>query len=255
VNEPGDGCGDAQPLHASDRQVTGDTFLARDDVSGKCGGAGAGDVFYRLDVPRRVRVSARFDKEESKHVFILSRACADRTAEIACANKIDELLAPGTYFLAVDGQGPESFGKFQFEWRMRDIGGEEAACRAPPQLTDGQSVQGTTQGAGDHFMTSCGGREDQQAAPDRIYKLVLAQRSHVRLVLTTLAWDGVLALRRSCVDLSAAVKASELACVGHDDQRHATIDQTLDAGTYFVLVDGRAGSVGGSFTLDYKIVR
>ena len=252
----GDSCGDAQPLQSTDRQVSGDTFFARDDVGGKCGGAGAADVFYRVDLQRRSRVSAWFGKEEGRHVFILSRACADRSAEISCGPRVDEVLAPGTYFLSVDGLAPDAFGRFQFEWRVRDIGGQETACRSPSTLLDGQPVTSTTAGGGDHFTTSCAGREEQQGSPDKVYKFVLTQRARVRLALTTPAWDGVLALRRSCVDVGTSPRASEIACNGRfEDTHHARIEQLLDPGTYFVVVDGRATASGGGFTLEYRVLR
>src|SRR5262249_23771697 len=47
----GDGCGDAVPLNPNDHSVQGDTFAAKDDLSGKCGGAGAADVVYRVELP------------------------------------------------------------------------------------------------------------------------------------------------------------------------------------------------------------
>jgi hypothetical protein len=272
----GDTCADAVPLTKSDH-VEGDTFAARDDVAGKCGGAGAGDVVYRVDVPRRVRVTARMTKQESRHVFVLSRACGDRTAEVACGASLDEVLAPGTYALAVDGATPESFGRFAFDWRVRDVAGQEGACRGAPPLSPGQTVKGTTDGAADNFSTSCGGREETQSNPDRLYRLTLAARTKVRLTLATPTWDGVLVVRRACVESAAgaspggavagppssppsgprgATRAAEVVCNNDfEDAHHSKIETTLDPGTYFVLVDGHATGNQGPFTLEYAISR
>jgi hypothetical protein len=248
----GDTCSDAMPLTPPDKP-SGDTFLARDDVTGSCSPPGAPDVVYRVDVARRTRFSARIDSEEGRHVLVLSRACGDRSAELACAARIDDTIDPGVYFLAVDGATPTSFGRFTLEVRARDAGAQEAACKSPATLTPGKPVHGSTSGAGDKFTTGCGGREDLPGAPDRVYRIVLAARARVELTLATPTWDGVLSLRRACVDGSASVRANELRCNNDAaDQHHSRIDMTLEAGTYFVVVDGHAQGEEGAFTLEYK---
>jgi hypothetical protein len=248
----GDGCSDAVPLTVG--TVSGDTFLAHDDVSGRCGGAGAPDVVYRLELTRRTRVTTRMEDEEGHHVFVLQRACGDRSTEVACTPNLDEVLGAGVYFLAVDGATPEGFGKFSFDLRERDVAGQDAACKSPQTLVSGRAVNATTAGQADKFTASCpGGRDDTQGSPDRIFKIVLAQRSHVSLALATPTWDGVVALRRSCVEIGLAGRGSEIACqynVAGDHKEH--IETVLDAGTYFVLVEGRDASNEGPFTLEYK---
>lgn len=254
----GDTCGDATMLPANARKVEGDTFLARDDVAGKCGGQGAADVVYRFDLQRRSRVIARITEEEGRHVFVMTRSCADRSAEVACGESIDEVLAPGAYFLAVDGATADALGRFEFDFLTRDVSAQEAACKAPQTLTDGQTVTGTTLGAGDKFSTSCGGREDAQASPDRLYKFVLGARAKVRLLLSTPTWDGVLAIRKTCIDppRAAGARAAEAACNNDSpDTKHSKIEATLDAGTYFVLVDGDKSKNEGAYTLEYKVTK
>ncbi len=250
----GDGCSDAAPLSAPDKP-TGDTFLARDDVAGSCGGGGAPDVVYRVDIARRTRFAAQVESEEGRHILVLSRACGDRSAEIACAARIDEALAPGVYFLAVDGATPSSFGRFTLDVRARDIGAQETACKSPPLLVAGKPLTASTSGAGDKFTTTCGGREDAPGTGDRVYRMSLAQKSHVQILLATPTWDGVVALRRSCVDVAASPRSSELRCnndVG--DAHHSKIDMTIDAGVYFVVVDGHSAGDEGPFTLEYKVL-
>ncbi|MBX3189368.1 MAG: hypothetical protein KF819_20260 [Labilithrix sp.] len=254
----GDGCGDALQLSLLERSVEGDTFAARDDVAGKCGGQGAADVVYRFELTRRSRVSARMQDEEGQHVFVVTRSCADRASEIACGHAVDETLGPGVYYLAVDGQTPDALGRYQFSFSARDVSAQEAACRAPPLLVDGQTVTGTTAGAGDRFTTSCAGREDGQASADRVFKIVLASRSRVRLLLSTPTWDGVVAVRKSCMDPPQAsnVRSAEAACNNDfQDNHHAKIETVLDAGTYFVVVDGHQGKNEGPFTLEYRTLK
>jgi len=248
----GDACGDAQPLPPSEALVSGDTFSARDDVSGRCGGAGGADLVYRVDVPHRSRFTSSFTGEEGKHVFVLSRSCGDRAGEIACGDAIDEVIAPGTYYLAVDSDA-SGFGRFDFEWHTRDIAGQEAACRGTPVLRSGVAVTGSTAGATDKFSSSCAGRSDAQTSSDRVYQIVLARRTRVTIALATPSWDGVLVLRRSCLDGSASRAGAEIECNNDaDDIHHARIDTVLEAGTYYVVVDGHASNNDGPFTLEYR---
>jgi hypothetical protein len=255
----GDACADALGLSSqSDRSVTGDTFLARDDFAGRCGGAGGADVVYKVEIPRRSRVSARFTRQEGRHLFVLMRTCGDRTSEAACGATVDEVVQPGTYYLAVDGARADALGKFTFDWRVREVQAQESACRAAPALVEGQTVSASTAGAGDKFTSSCGGREDLQTSPDRLYRLVLAKRTHVRLTLATPTWDGVLVVRKSCLEPpgNGGARAAEAACNNDaDDTHHARVDTTLDPGTYFVQVDGHASGNEGTFALEYKTVR
>jgi hypothetical protein len=244
-------------LSPGDKNVTGDTFLAHDDIGGRCSPAGAPDVLYRFEVTRRSRVTARFSRQEGDHVFVVLGSCTDRKSELACTATLDDVFSPGSYYLGVDGKKPDAFGRFAFSFDVRDVSAQEAACRAAPRLAPGQTVQGTTKGAGNKFAASCAGREDAQMSGDRMYELVLPVKSRVELLLTTPTWDGVLALRRSCLTPPNAnsVRAAEIACNNDfQDSRHARIETTLEAGTYYVLVDGHQGTHEGPFTLAYRIV-
>lgn len=254
----GDACGDAVTLSGSEKNVEGDTFHARDDVTSKCGGTGAPDVVYRFDLARRSRVTAQFPSQEGNHVFVLTRSCTDRAAELACGPILDEMLAPGVYYLAVDGAAGGELGRFAFDFHARDVSAQENACRAPATLSDGATVKGNTAGAGDKFTTSCAGREDAQASGDQVYKIVLPARSRIRLALSTPAWDGVLALRRSCMDTAgnAGARHAEAACNNDfQDAHHSKIETTLDAGTYWVVVDGHQARNEGAYSLEYRVLK
>lgn len=254
----GDSCGDAIPIALNDKPVDGDTFEAKDDFAGKCTSAGAPDVMYRFEVTQRSRVTAKFVAEEGDHMFLLSKSCTDRSTEIGCGPSIDEVLAPGVYWLAVDGATKGPFGRYTFQLKGKDVSLQEAACRAPPILTLGQTITGTTVGAGDRFLESCAGREDAQASSDRVYKLVLGARTHFQMLLSTPGHDGVLAIRRSCLDppQMKTLRSAEAACNNDGpDNRHSKIDTTLDAGTYFVVVDGHQGKNEGAFTLESKVFK
>ncbi len=259
----GDACGDAQPL-PPDPVVEGDTFAARDDFSGKCGGKGAPDVVYKVDVPRRARARAKLVNQEGNHLLALYRTCGDASTELACAapetrgaaRELDLVVAPGSYYLVVDGVDPHQLGRFAIEWRTQDITAQETACKAAPLLAEGGSTRGTTSGP-HRFNLSCAGREDTQAAPDRIHRFELRARAKVRLALTTQGWDGALAIRRACIDPphATSARASEAGCARTDASRKARVEATLDAGTYYAIVGGLGANAQGPFTLDYKVER
>lgn len=254
----GDACGDAIPVALDDKPIEGDTFEAKDDFTGKCTAVGAPDVMYRFEVSKRSRVTAKFLQEEGDHVFVLSRSCTDRSTEITCGATLDEVLDPGMYWLAIDGSTRGPFGRYSFNLRAKDVTLQEAACRAPPPLLLGQTVTGTTAGMGDRFTVSCAGREDAQASGDRVYRLTVTTRTHVQLRLSTPNHDGVLAIRKSCVDPPRMKSARnvEAACNNDGpDNRHSKIDTTLDPGTYYVVVDGHQAKNEGTFTLEAKVLK
>ncbi|HEY1960324.1 MAG TPA: hypothetical protein VGH28_32160 [Polyangiaceae bacterium] len=258
----GDGCSDAIPL-ASSTTASGDTFDVKDDVSGTCTAAGAPDVVYRIDLPHRSRVRAAFDAEEGKtdhqrgHVIVLQKTCGDRSTELACAPSLDQVLAPGTYYLAVDGATPSSFGKFEMHYDVQDVSAQETACKSAPGIASGQTVNGTTHGVANRFETSCGGDSRFGVSGDQVYRIVVAQRSTVTIQLSTPTWDGVLALRKACIDPSGSsgTHAAEVACNNDsDDSHHSRITTALDPGTYYVIVDGYRGQ-DGAFSLSYTATR
>jgi hypothetical protein len=251
----GDACGDATLLPLTNRTVEGDTFAAKDDISARCSAQGAPDVVYRVELPRKLRVSAAFSAQEGDHVMSLQRSCGDKATEIACATDIDEVLPAGTYFLSVDGKTPHDFGKFKLDWKVRDVALQEAACARTPTLTAGQTVTGNTKNGSNKFQTSCGGRPDQQNSPDAVYKLVAPTRQHVRIELGTPQHDGVVSIRKACTDAPHASNSGDLQCnMRADDTHHTRLDLMLEPGAYYVIVDGHGAMQSGPFTLSYHVV-
>lgn len=251
---PGDACSDAVPLSLPTPgrvRVEGDTFFAHDDVTTRRAATSGPDVVHRFDVRTRARIRGRVVAGSEPHVLALRSVCQDGATELATGESVDEIVAPGSYFLVVEGSSAQSFGRFEVELEARDESFADASCRSAPVLALGQTVKGTTSKAGDGFRASCAGPEERQASPDRVFRLVVPRRARVRVALETPTWDGVLALRKTCLDpVRTSVRANEVACNNdHHDTRHAQIETTLDAGTYWVLVDGHAANNEGTFTL------
>lgn len=254
----GDACADAEVLNKSDPNVAGDTFFAKDDIAGRCGGQGAADVVYRVDLPHKSRVIAAMGQQDGEHLFVLQKTCGDRSSEVSCGNSLDKVLPAGTYYLAVDGTSADNFGKYNFDFTLKDVGAQENACKAAPLLVDGQTLNSSTTGAGHKFTTSCGGSEPSQGSPDKEYRITVAAKTHVRLALSTPSWDGVLAIRKSCLEPEGTnyARAVEAACNNDSqDSHHSLIESWLDPGTYYVVVTGHMTGNEGSYTLEYKTIK
>jgi hypothetical protein len=258
---PSDGCGDAAPLSAGAAGViVGDTFTARDDVAGRCGGAGAADVVYRLDVPARSRLVASLEHEEAPHLLVAWRRCAERSAEIGCGPTLNEVVDPGTYFLAVDGATPDAFGRFSLRWGLRDLSDQARECASAVLLLPGRRVSASTAGGGNGFDTSCAANGVAATGPDRAFRFALARPANVRVMVAPAGFDAEVELRMACPDPSFG-RLPELACEtsGGSGQRGQTgpsvvIERPLEAGSYFVIVDGRSPKDQGSFTVEYRTV-
>jgi hypothetical protein len=252
----GDACDDAQPLAGASGSVSGDTFAARDDVSGSCGGAGAADALYRFDVPRRSRVVFSIENEESEHLLIVWKRCGDKGTEVACARSMDDVLAPGAYFIAVDGTGADKLGRFSLAWAQHDLTAQASACATVTSLAPGSKIEGSTIGASDKFLASCVSGDAGPSGPDRVYRITLAAHATVHLSLTATTFEPSLALRKSCVDVAGGAAGAELECASEGDgAHHTTIDREVEAGTYYVVVDGQSPSDQGPFALEYRVVR
>jgi hypothetical protein len=237
----------------TETSVKGDTFNARDDVAGTCGGAGAPDVVYRIDLRARTHFSAHIEQEEGHHVLVLLHGgCTGAKAEVACGKTVDHVLAPGSYFVAVDGESPAGFGAFTFVWAARDTLAQDNACKNPTLLREGDTVSGNTSAgaATDKFTPSCATSDTNGGAADLLYKVVLTSRRRVRLRLHPAGWNGVLSVRTKCVE-GASVAAGEVEC-HTEDSADIDFDHVLDPGTYYVVVDGKDASSVGTFSLEYR---
>jgi len=254
----GENCQSPLALRAG-TMAQADTFEAADDYSGSCGGQGAPDVVYAFDLTARSRVQVSVANAAFTGALYVERSCGDTSTEASCASfapgsrdpsaaaQLDTILPRGHYFLVVDGANAEEFGSAELTMQISDVAALERACRAAPLLHPGHTENGTTAGGQDRFHASCA---EGTSSNDVMYRLRLRRRSTVRVSMSS-DYDGALYMRRDCTD-----PATELVC--NDDQgdnRHSQIDTTLDAGTYFVFVDGFRGGNQGSFSLDVQVSR
>ena len=241
----GDSCTKTLPLSAG--RITGSTMAAGAHMTGSCATApDAPDLVYKLRLTEASRLRANLARSDMRTALYLQSTCGQQSSELACetGGTLERLLQPGTYYLVVDGTGPNEFGDFEMDVEIRSTREMEARCRAAPLLRPGTPATGTTSGP-DEFHASCAGGA---RSPETIYRLQLARRQHVRLSLES-SYDGALYVRRDCLD-----ESTELACNDdHVDTRHSLIETTLDRGTYYVFVDGFASGNEGQYTLNVEL--
>ncbi len=246
-----DACGGAGAL-APGQQITADTFEARDDYAGTCGGQGSPDVVYELNVRSRSRLRLDATQSQFPGTLYVRRNCTDATTEVACAPMqqgaaavLDTVLTPGSYSIVVDGERPDTFGSVVLAAQVDDLAALERSCRRAPLIRPGRIVTGDTRSGQDSFQATCAGGARSN---DVVYRLQIRRRSTVRVNMSS-DYDGVVHLRSDCTDPS-----TELACNDdHQDNRHSFVEQTLEPGMYYLVVDGFSTGNAGSFTVDVDV--
>ncbi len=96
---------------------TGSTSCSVDHFSGSCSTSGDGrDVVFRMDVGVKANIKVVHTTTFTGTVYI--RANDVGSDDLACAatgGTLTKKVAPGTYFLVVDGEGPEAYGEFSLD--------------------------------------------------------------------------------------------------------------------------------------------
>ncbi len=189
-------------------------------------------------------------EDEGHNVFALQKTCGDTKGELACeatstGKGFDATVEPGSYYFVVKGKSADDFGRLKMSAKLRELAPALAACKAAPKLVPGTPVNDTTAGAADRFASEkCGGQLWNQQSGDKVYQFTLKEKSKVSLSLKPGSfYNAIMSLRSDCSDPTR----NELTCSTYYSKQ---IDQTLDAGTYFVVVDGNGSKAEGTFTLE-----
>jgi len=243
-----DSCKDAKPLPTG-TMFTADTFQAKGDLKATCAADSGPDVVYKLEIKSKTRVFLSSNEDEGRHIIAIQKTCGETKGELACdlltSNKVDASLDPGNYFVVVKGKGSEDFGRAKINVKLRDLGPAVAACKAAPKLVAGTAVNDTTSGQPDKFASpGCGGAISYQSSGDKVYQFTIKERSHVNLAFKgNPFYNAILSLRSDCSDSTK----SEIVCSSYYAK---VIDRDLDAGTYYVVVDGYGAKSEGAYTLE-----
>jgi len=253
----GDICSAPLPLTDSgngDFTATGDNTSYANDFSATCGGSG-NDIFYALHLDADASVVATVTPNASGSTFepvvsVLevcsatnSLKCNDSGSGGAAASvTMRSLAGPGDYVIAVDGYA-STHGGFDLtvhvDAPLAAPAGDQ--CASPIALSatplavgaDVTVTGSTADTANDLDDTSC----YDTTGGDVFYQLDLAAESKVAITASTSS-----SVYMNATLLSACGTAG-LAC--KDGYKTATVTQNdLQAGTYFIAVDGDSGDEG-----------
>ncbi|MBN2694632.1 lamin tail domain-containing protein [bacterium] len=127
----------------------------------------------------------------------------------------------------------------------RCLMGESDTCPGTPILV-GDIVTGSTTGKAHNYVGTCA---TSSTSPDVVYQFTLTKKYKITATLTPSGWDSVLYIRKtSC---SSTEASNSVGC--HDTvSTPEKITQVLNAGTYFIFVDGYGSSNSGNYTLSLQ---
>jgi hypothetical protein len=256
-----DACLSAMSVVADPELVmTGDVSALADDFASTCGGAGLPDAVYALTLSqtRRVRLDVTGLGGFLPVVSVRS-ACSDAASEVGCAALADasgtavlELpaLGAGTWFVIIDGLEGTTPGRFSLHVTTalpilpptNDSCSSAQVLSLPSQELGRVSTQGDTAPATNDSL-GCGG-----TGPDIVYAFTLTQAREVSVRVTPLAgstYRPVVYLRREggC-DSELLTDQVFCATASQPGFPAGSLVPRLEPGTWYLWVDGAAGSAG-----------
>ncbi|MCT4581494.1 MAG: lamin tail domain-containing protein [Flavobacteriales bacterium] len=168
-----------------------------------------------------------------------ANACLGRNNTAVTVNA----LAPGTYYVVVDGFGAPGVneGAYTLEVTCDPINtGGTGTCTTPIPLTCGTPYTGTTVDGESNFnQYSCG--QQQEGGKEKIHTITLTQASNITAALSGMTAD---------LDIHVLSSCDANACLGRNNT--AVTVNALAPGTYYVVVDGfgAPGVNEGPYTLE-----
>jgi hypothetical protein len=232
----------------------GSNQYARDDHLGSCfgGSTGGHDLVYSFTTATSVHFLAQLRGFLYPGIFLrggsctgsgsVGIACNKNTSSGAAQTSIDGVLAPGAYFLFVDGTSPGAWGQFELTLILETVD-NPGTCSAPtPLIFDGgvAMVEGNTKYAPATLSEMCsagGGQEWVYQFTNPVTQEFSAQISADFLY-------PVLLLR------NAGCTGSDTSCqVGSTSGITSLTVPSLSPGTYVLAVDGYNAFESGPFSL------
>lgn len=249
----GESCNDAMPILFPQCSPTATSFrldlgALNDDVQGTCsadGGLGR-DAVFLLNVPAvsDVRVStAQSPGSTAEAVTYLRMAPCATGPELVCKDSFgapssfrSKNVAPGVYALVVDSYDQLRSGLVDVTVELLP-GITNETCAAPlPAPLDGGALTVDLSGASDDLKGTCNSGADSR---DVVYQFTLNQKSDftalVAAVNADAGTDPVVYVRGAPC---AADAGNELACVDTTNPTERLSLRGLDAGTYYLVVEG-----------------
>jgi hypothetical protein len=243
--------------------VTIDVPLAmhQDDVPSSCLVGGI-DAAYELDLSEAsdVLVEMRTSSGDTGAAAIDTPPC-DSHSEIVCAESTaspvrvsKHNLAAGSYRVVLESAQGEPVSATAFVRAAvppTEVLFADTCAEAMSIPADGGFFQGNTANAHADYPAGCdqaGGPAN--GAPDEMLKLVLSEKKRVVLDMTGSAYSTLLDVRKGSTCPGAEVP---LGCTIGYGSATSFLDLTLEAGTYWIQIDGFDGDSGAWF-LDVRVV-
>jgi hypothetical protein len=260
VAPPDETC-EGAPLLVPNRTLDVSLLDHTDDITFSCSPSGAADAAYQIDLPNAsdVLLVERISSGDSASVALAFPACGSGDALACTSGNTSPLRAsargvPAGSYRAV----AESSGRLPVEltaW-IRPA--------APPALVPfsdtcataalvdprGGFFQGNTSNASADYPAGCDASgQAPGGAQDQMLKLALETRKRVVLDMKGSSYNTLLDVRKG--PACPGIEVPNGCTIGTTADR-SFLDLTLDAGVYWIQVDGYAGD-SGSWLLDVRV--
>ncbi|MBI5488837.1 MAG: putative metal-binding motif-containing protein [Deltaproteobacteria bacterium] len=204
------------------------------------------DVAFQIDLPDTLDIVVDITSRSGTIYADLQRTCGNASTSLRCLSGGTVTLRrnsqpAGSYWVIVDGTNADFTISYHTEGPT-PIPPNDVCTGAIDIPSAGGVVSGSLLDTSNHFVPTCAGGG---AYPDVFYRLVLTEphRLTITATLSPAVYSTYVSLTRTCGDSS-----TEIAC---GSGSAATLTRNfLDAGTYFIAVDGSAES---PFTLDVRL--
>ena len=249
----GDTCRNPIPITAP-TTVSGTLRDKQDDLDLSCAFSYR-DIVYELTVTERSDVTLIANGGGSFMYVGLQRECGDDSTQLRCVsgnpgrNKLRN-LAPGTYYVVVESSTGASFDltvETAPPTMSVPVSGNdqcETAFTVPP--TGGLFTGNTSVAINDYGTASCG---SGALSPDVAFRLDLDARKRVVASTEGSSFDTVLHMHTG-----ACANNGETACDDDGGEGSTSlITRTLDAGTYFFVVDGFGATRSGDYVFEVSV--
>lgn len=250
---PSDSC--SPVLDITDTMQTVSIGAFELDVGTSCGGSDPSfrDAIFDIDLPdtRDVTLTTRSSLGAYFYVSLTPTTCGAVGMELRCSSGLSPLnmlfrsLPAGHYYVVVStATGGGTLSAQATTAVPTPIPPDDRCTGATAlDLSTPVSVMGTTLGYGDDGTTRCGGT----GRLDRYYSFTLATRRNVRAFLTPDAPSATMTLEIETTCGSAATDPAR--CRNGSGSSPASLNATLDPGTYYFVVESPESSAG-AYTLD-----
>jgi hypothetical protein len=231
-------------------EVSGSTTGGTDALSGSCGGVGAPERVYAVDLPDRSRVRCSLRSDTTASLYLLPD-CADPETELACSSwaapgttTVTALDDRGRVHVVADGFGFDDRGAFDLRCELAPAAGGTGAT------ADACATAGTIAGPGPLEIDTFLARDDLRGScgvdgtADVVYRLDVAAPSRLRVAWGDRGLRGVLYVQRAC-----GQRETEVACA----REGQALAADLAPGTYFLVADGASPPQFGAARLTIEL--